>query len=412
MAKTLKVKGRLAFRLFAVTSADELLTEIGHGRYTTGGRAGDTYTVTVKDGAGAGTLAYGIANAPEAGRTILFAVNGTTDNQTIVTTKSNITIDGSSAPGGGFCFRGRIQIGGNNWIIKNIRVRPGRQADPSINTHPIWFLSPTYGTNVHLKNFVLKNVSVTWGNDEHVVFSGCSNITIQNCLIGEPIFDAFPPVYGSQSVSALGLYKCENVTVYQNVFLATRTPLAGGVKNVELINNVIFGYFSTPAINFSQEATHYPSSLANSMIKNIGLYSAIAQVRAIASFLTGGSPYMTQVNNSSEVYRVGNKIDTSWVDGVLTLTDDFVSGDGSAVILPSEPITRSGVSDDALTVGADMLSTVLAKAGAILPSRDAVDTRLIGMITDRASANLNEHATFYSAYLIDHEDDVGGFPTL
>lgn len=107
----------------------------GFGANATGGRGGDVYVVTNLNSSGAGSLRYGVDNAPTTGRTIVFAVSGyipisynsDTGNQTLRVVKNKVTIAGQTAPGDGIGLKdGRILMTGNNCVIRNLRIRHGK----------------------------------------------------------------------------------------------------------------------------------------------------------------------------------------------------------------------------------------------------------------------------------------------
>ena len=80
----------------------------GTGAYAAGGRYGDVYHVTTTSSSQTtpGSFYYGIANAPAAGRTIVFDVSGYIHTGgTYTIGKSKITIAGQTAPGDGIGFK-------------------------------------------------------------------------------------------------------------------------------------------------------------------------------------------------------------------------------------------------------------------------------------------------------------------
>ena len=95
--------------------------------FVSGGRGGDVYHVTNLNNSGAGSLRYGLENAPTSGRTIVLDVAGMIPlSSTLVFTKPNVTVAGQTAPGIGVCLRNfGATINAENIIVRYIRFRPG-----------------------------------------------------------------------------------------------------------------------------------------------------------------------------------------------------------------------------------------------------------------------------------------------
>lgn len=103
----------------------------GWGRFTTGGRMFDSrgskvYYVTRLDDTGEeGTFRWAVSTGDDTPRTVLFKVAGTIFLTRNVDVRSNTTIAGQTAPGGGICLAGyRVKLG-SNIIIRHIRFRAG-----------------------------------------------------------------------------------------------------------------------------------------------------------------------------------------------------------------------------------------------------------------------------------------------
>ena len=97
---------------------------LGFGAAATGGRAGNVYHVTNLNDSGAGSFRDAVSTA---GRTVVFDVGGYITLSTECGVKSNITIAGQTAPGGGIGIRGAEVTFGNqqNIICRFVRFRPG-----------------------------------------------------------------------------------------------------------------------------------------------------------------------------------------------------------------------------------------------------------------------------------------------
>jgi hypothetical protein len=111
----------------------------GFGAAAAGGRGGDVYHVINLNDSGAGSLRYGIENAPAAGRTIVFDIGGWISiTSKLGVTKNKITIAGQTAPGGIGLRGAQFSVGGDDIIVRHMRFRPGKGAGSdhdSINTN-------------------------------------------------------------------------------------------------------------------------------------------------------------------------------------------------------------------------------------------------------------------------------------
>ncbi|QEG36440.1 pectate lyase family protein [Bythopirellula goksoeyrii] len=155
----------------------------GVAKNITGGRGGDVYKVTNLNDAGAGSLRYGIQNAPASGRTIVFDVAGTINLASSLdfNGKDNITIAGQTAPGGGITLSGnRLRINplfnGNsivdpisNVVVQFLRVRPSEAAD---NADGVWVQTAD--------DVIVDHVTTSWSVDESIsVTHDSDNVTVQ-----------------------------------------------------------------------------------------------------------------------------------------------------------------------------------------------------------------------------------------
>ena len=75
----------------------------GFGRHATGGRAGKVYHVTNLNDSGTGSFRDAVSQSD---RIVVFDVGGYIVLKTAVSAKSNLTIAGQTAPGGGIGFQG------------------------------------------------------------------------------------------------------------------------------------------------------------------------------------------------------------------------------------------------------------------------------------------------------------------
>jgi autotransporter-associated beta strand protein len=197
----------------------------GTGAYAVGGRYGDVYHVTTTSSSQTtpGSFYYGIANAPTAGRTIVFDVSGYIHTGgTYTIGKSKITIAGQTAPGDGIGFKdGTINLTGNDLIIRNIRFRDGNSAD-----------SVDLGNN---SNIMMDHCDVMFSNDENLSSFGTPPdlFTFQWCMNS----------WGMETHSCGGLWDQNRATCHHSLWSHnhTRNPKVRSAL-LDWVNNVTFDW--------------------------------------------------------------------------------------------------------------------------------------------------------------------------
>ncbi len=197
----------------------------GVGAYAVGGRLGDVYHVTSLSSSDTtpGSFYYGIANAPAAGRTIVFDVSGYIHlSGTYNMSKSKITIAGQTAPGDGIGFKdGTFNIVGNDVIIRDIRFRDGNSAD-----------------SVDLdgdSNIMMDHCDVMFSNDENLSSFSTppDKFTFQWCMNS----------WGMETHSCGGLWDQNHATCHHSLWSHnhTRNPKVRSTL-LDWINNVTFDW--------------------------------------------------------------------------------------------------------------------------------------------------------------------------
>ncbi|MCF2494715.1 pectate lyase family protein [Dyadobacter chenhuakuii] len=214
----------------------------GGGAYSFGGRGGKVYVVKSLEDSGPGTL----RDACEQGgaRIIVFNVAGIIRLKTpLIIRAPYITIAGQTAPGDGVCVAGEtVWINTHDVVIRHMRFRRGEtfvgRRDDSIGGNPIG-------------NIMIDHVSASWGLDENMSMyrhmyndsTGAAeaklptvNITIQNSIFSETL-DTWNHSFGS----TLG---GENCTFMRNLWAnnAGRNPSIGWFGIFNFTNNVVFNW--------------------------------------------------------------------------------------------------------------------------------------------------------------------------
>ena len=381
----------------------------GYGKFTVGGRGGKVYEVTNLNDGGEGSLRAAVEASGS--RTVVFRVSGNIELESpIVIKHPYITIAGQTAPGDGICLKNHpLNINADQVIIRYIRVRPGDVAGKDYDA-----VSSRY-----TKHVILDHISASWSIDECFSVYHCDSITVQWCLISESL-------YGSNHVKGSHGYGAiwgSNYGTYHHNLLAhhsSRNPrMASGAGYTDYRNNVIYnwGYNSLyggeaqqqgaernkfDSSNFNIVANYYkrgPASRAGEVSYRIANPSARNETDDfgkwyIADNVVAGHPKVSADN---------------WDGGVQTkIPFEKIKADKP---WPSMQINQQHAEK--------AYQLVLENAGATIPRRDAVDSRIV-------SETKGGYATFGGGYqaggeegalpeksgIIDSQKDAGGWPEL
>jgi len=401
----------------------------GGGAYSFGGRGGKVYVVTSLADNGPGTL----REACEKGgaRTVVFNVAGIIRLKTpLIIRAPYITIAGQTAPGDGVCVAGEsIWINTHDVVIRFMRFRRGEtyvgRRDDAIGGNPVG-------------NIMIDHVSASWGLDENMSMYrhmyndstgkaeekfGTVNITIQNSIFSEAL-DTWNHAFGS----TLG---GENCTFMRNLWAdnAARNPSIGWNGIFNFANNVVFNWVHRSTDGGDYKATYNiinnyykPGPLTNlsepisyRILKPESGRSKLPYVVFGRAYVTGniveGNERVTKDNWDGGIQLENKKGD------LMTFEESKPYFDAMKV---SKPFPMASIT---LLPTKDAYSYVLANAGAILPKRDPVDTRVIeqvktGKITYKEGVKLPatqfKHRRLpidsYKQGIITDISQVGGYP--
>jgi len=225
----------------------------GFGAYAVGGRGGDVYTVTNLSGDAAveGSLAHGLATAPDSGRTIVFAVSGyiPAPPKNLRVTKPRITIAGQTAPGDGVGLRGgTLLVSAPDVVIRHLRLRHGRDGRGG----------DCLNLDSNADNVVVDHVSMQFSTDENMSSfkRPPENLTLQYSL----------NAWGLETHSCGGLWDQSHATAHHNLWAHnhTRNPKARPAGLLEWVNNVTFDW----DIGFIMGDSHTPMDWKANVIGN------------------------------------------------------------------------------------------------------------------------------------------------
>ena len=310
---------------------------VGFGANATGGTGGSVYEVTNLNDSGSGSFRDAVSQSH---RIIDFQVGGYIVLASPVSAKSDLTIEGDTAPGGGIGIMGReVSFSGStNDIVRDVRFRQGT-LDPDTGKSGINLLNSS--------DMIFDHISVEFGQWDDVDSVGATDITIQDSIIADPIGQRFA------AHAETGPY-----TWYDDLFANAhnRNPLAKA--DTQFINNVVYDYQGGyTAGNSSGQFSH----------DVIGNYFIAGPVT------TSPSDAYYQMSNQL-VFNSGNELDGN-KNGSLDGSALSVGGGATTLSAPWSSTTAS-----IPTVSASSAySTVIANVGAF--PRDQVDTLVIANVT-------------------------------
>lgn len=377
----------------------------GGGMFTSGGRGGKVIAVTNLNDKGPGSLRAALETAGP--RIVVFRVAGTlkvSDDLNI--NHPDITIAGQSAPGDGICIAGTLNINTHNVIIRHLRVRrgvpSGGQGDDNI------------GGNPH-HHVIIDHCSTSWGMDENIslyrhmrpsldgstqIKDPAEHVTVQWTISSEAL-DAKGHAFG-------GTWGGNPSTFHHNLFASNtaRNPSIGMSGPFDFRYNVVFNWRHR-SIDGGDETSMV--NLINNYFKpgpatNENMRAVFARIEQRSMYSPGsawaeGGWYTKAANRPGKWYVAGNIMDgnqevinNNWAGmrGPERLARVNTAFEG----WPVSPHQTAGVA----------FESVLAKAGATLPKRDAVDTRVTAMV--RSGKPMTKTG------IIKDVSEVGGYPNL
>lgn len=362
----------------------------GFGSATTGGRFGRVLEVTNLKDSGEGSLRAALeAIGP---RIVVFRTGGTIIlNEPIIVSHPFVTLAGQTAPGDGITLAGEgLIIATHDVIVRGLRIRIGDRGIPSGNRDGI-NISTTFAES-DVYNIVIDHCSVSWAIDENISTWVASNkpytlynITIQWTISSEGLFDSIHVdegvTNGVTDPHSMGLIVGKNgyrVSIHHNLLAHNedRNPLVSGITDVEIVNNVVYGWRSGPA-KFSQD-----KNIAH-VFKN---YFKPADYSRNDDFILPN-----QNNPQSAYYLLGNVTD---LKRSKDLIPSRILNRGNILLASSPLFSPSNMSVFEPNIAYEL---VLENVGAIAPQRDAIDARIVEQVRERTGE------------IIDSQDQVGGW---
>jgi len=417
-----KILSLFVFFLLSVTAtwAQQLAfpTAEGYGKYTVGGRGGKVYEVTNLNDNGPGSLRAAVeASGP---RTVVFRVSGTILlNNKLVIRNPYITIAGQTAPGDGICLRRYpLMISADQVIIRYLRVRLGDEsgrADDAVSSR-------------FVKHLIVDHVSASWSEDEVMSIYHCDSITVQWCIISEALFDSNHPDDANTSVDAphgFGGIWGSNYGSYHHNLIADNASrnirMASGSGYTDYRNNVIYNWgYNTCYGGENQQVGDSRFSFSKFNIVNNYYKPGPATEPGERAYRIINPSFRNNTSDFGKWYVAGNVIEgnnkvttDNWDGGVQPK-----GGKANLNLVKLEKAWSSMPINQQSAKGT--FNLVLQNAGATLPKRDPVDTRIVndargGYATYEGKAYIKFKRVADKSKktgMIDSQNDVGGWPLL
>ena len=388
----------------------------GFGAFSLGGRGGRVIEVTNLDDVDStgATVPGSLRAAIEAKgpRTVVFRVSGTIDvcetNRALVVSEPYITIAGQTAPGSGValrldpsCASSTLTIETHDVILRYLRLRPGWTPALGDNGDALTAAGP----DVH--DIMIDHCSFSWASDEDVDISwGANNVTVQYSIISEGLLNA-PRASGPSGgygmlIAEGGTNGTGRITLHHNLFAHNyyRNPqiTIGGL--VDFRNNVIYDWalhglrlmdvYGPPRMNIvGNFAKAGPTASTTTSVREMWALHSIGYAPFsyfVQDNLGPRRPSSSEPNLDIIYCREHYEdVDNSGID-----CDP--SAYATSVAFPASPVTT--------TSPAVAYDAVLQDAGATLPRRDAVDTRIVNDVRNGTGGDISDPTA------------VGGWPSL
>ena len=321
---------------------------LGFGAAASGGRAKPVYHVTNLNDGGPGSFRDAVSSS---NRTVVFDVGGYINLASAVSVKSNLTIAGQTAPGGGIGIAGYELSFANqsNIICRFLRIRPG-SASPRTNNCLSFYRA---------RNIIVDHASLEyakWNNIDAVGDSKhmSSEITVQASIIANPLGQQF----GAHTECVGG-----DFSWFNNVFANghNRQPLAK--DNTIFINNTLY--------NFSAGyTTHTATPFKHDVINNCFICGPASG--------SGGNAWF-QIDANQSMYFPGNLLvagKNGTLAGTATTPYPGYQGSGKVMAAPWSAITTALL--PSLFTPANAVVYNNCNAGAL--PRDEVDALVISQV--------------------------------
>jgi hypothetical protein len=379
----------------------------GFGKYATGGRGGKVYIVSNLNNDGEGSFREA-ATAKEP-RIIVFAVSGTIHLLSPLSIRDNVTIAGQTAPGDGICIADHpVTLGGNNIILRYIRVRMGDRYQDKGKVPGSGHDDALGGTRRN--HIIIDHCSISWSTDECFSVYGGDSTTLQWNLIAEPLNYSYHFEEGDKDYERHGfggIWGGSHLSAHHNLFAhcANRNPRFNGTRLgaskefVDYRNNVIFNWGGNNV--YGGEAGDY--NIVNNYYKYGPSTSNNVRARIVNPSRTetiGFGKYFVEGNFVDEAEEVSKN---NWLG--------IHMGNGATADDKQNAVVKAAFETDAIPVQSakDAFEAVLKYVGASF-RRDTLDQRIINDVRNRTGKFIDVQGGF--AHGTPYDQTASAWPAL
>jgi len=253
---------------------------LGFGEYASGARfGGSVYYVSNTNDSGAGSFRDAVS---QPNRYVLFNVGGTITLASAVSCSSSLYIAGQTAPGGIAIIGHEVSFSvRSNCIVRYLRIRPGSIASSTEDAINMGDATNMMFDHLSLEFAPYDTIDAT-GN-----YTGGNQITMQNCILADPIGQQF-----NAHTEALN----NTFSWFYNIFSSghNRNPLAK--VNTVYINNVVYNF--ELGYTTADTSGHFMHDIVNNYF-------------ICGPATTTPSDAFFQFDDNQQVYCSGNLLDTA-----------------------------------------------------------------------------------------------------
>jgi hypothetical protein len=337
----------------------------GFGAVAQGGRGGPVLHVSNLAEAGPGSLRAALEfDGP---RIVVFDIGGEIVLSREIVAPGRLTLAGQTAPGDGITISGaRIQIAGDDVIIRGLRIRPGDGPGQDKDSRDALSIGAEGRV---VKRVIIDHCSLTWATDENAaIWGGVEDVTWSRNLIAEGLDEAGH----SQVRHSMGLLVgagATRVSIHGNLFAANRwrNPQLAAPDRIEVVNNLAVGYGPE-----GLSVTKGPATI--DVINNVYQAGPATPDPTTRAAIELGSD-----DARDRFFLSGNEtpmgLDVARGPGLARLASERVAAGSGLRILPTEAVR----------------GLTLATAGARAPRLDPIDARILAeaeAASGQAPANL------------------------